>query len=66
MDFLAPYAAGADWPYLEIGHREYGELFALLRQATVKYHDPSYYRASLNVPGVDAASHRINLTLPRL
>lgn len=61
LDFLLPFGTGSDWPYPEISRRQFGEFYALLRQAAHKYADPRYEQSCARVPEVDAASHRINL-----
>jgi hypothetical protein len=62
-DFLVPYVAGKPWEYPQIAPQEFGVLFFLLCQASVKYRDPDYYRAALQSPGVARASHRAHLLL---
>jgi hypothetical protein len=62
-DFTLPYVAGKPWDYQQISPQEFGVIFFLLCQASVKYRDSKYYHAALDAPGVDCVSHRAHLLL---
>jgi hypothetical protein len=62
-DFTLPYVAGKPWDYQQIAPQEFGVIFFLLCQASVKYRDGKYYQAALQASGVARASHRAHLLL---
>lgn len=65
LDWLVPFADGDQaWPYKQIAELDPEALSPLLRQAAAKYPDGGYRALGQRLVGADAASDRINLTVP--
>lgn len=68
LDFLIPYPTQQKkWKYQQITNWEesYEHFMALLRLASIKYHDERYEHLIENLPGKDKKSSRVNLVYPK-
>ena len=63
LDFLTPFARGAEWTHQQIAPREFGVLCELLLIAALKYRDARYREIACALPNVNVARHRVNLQI---